>query len=331
MELISVRNKSGVPKYKQIVKSIEKAISIGLLKVGDPLPSLNYIRDEHKVSRDTVVSAFNELKVRGIVNSVVGKGYYVASCDVKVERKVFMLFDEFNSFKEDIYNAFLEEVGTDLQVDIFFHHFNIEVFDKLVSMSAGNYNAYVLMPSDLAINPSVINNLPPNEVYILDQTNPELSDFPSVHQNFEKIVYEGLLECTELLKKYDLIVLINSSDNQPSGISRGFERFCKINDFRNEMVSSVPTQLKVDTAYLILDDKILVQLIKNIKSASLKISEEVGIIAYNDSLLKEVFEGGITTISTNFTKMGQRLAQMILNNEDQQIENDYRVSIRKSL
>ena len=41
MGIVTIREKSGTPKYKQIVASIEDAIVNGSLKKGDKLPSLN--------------------------------------------------------------------------------------------------------------------------------------------------------------------------------------------------------------------------------------------------------------------------------------------------
>jgi len=60
-------------------------------------------------------------------------------------------------------------------------------------------------------------------------------------------------------------------------------------------------------------------------------ANEIGIISYNDTLLKEIVEGGITTISTDFNAMGKRLAEMILNNENLKIENPNRLIVRRSI
>ena len=127
MSIVSIKDNSGKPKYKQIIASIEDAIVSGALKKGDKLPSLNSIKIKHKVSRDTVFTAFNELRNRGIIQSVAGKGFYVSSEDVMVNQKIFLLFDELNSFKEDLYNSFLANLGDHIQVDIFFHHFNSSI------------------------------------------------------------------------------------------------------------------------------------------------------------------------------------------------------------
>ena len=82
MEIAPLQKDSGIPKYKQIVGAIEDAIVEGVLKKGDKLPSLNAIKNKHSLSRDTVLTAFNELKNRGIIHSVVGKGYYVSTKNI---------------------------------------------------------------------------------------------------------------------------------------------------------------------------------------------------------------------------------------------------------
>jgi DNA-binding LacI/PurR family transcriptional regulator len=75
----------------------------------------------------------------------------------------------------------------------------------------------------------------------------------------------------------------------------------------------------------------LIRIIKKIKETDFEIAKDIGIISYNDSLLKEVVEGGITTISTDFNYMGKRLAEMVLNNEFAQVENPNSLLIRQSL
>tara|TARA_R110002050_G_scaffold39757_1_gene97433 strand:+ start:7437 stop:7661 length:225 start_codon:yes stop_codon:yes gene_type:complete len=72
-------------------------------------------------------------------------------------------------------------------------------------------------------------------------------------------------------------------------------------------------------------------IIKKIKEDKLTLSKDIGIISYNDTLLKEIVEGGITTISTDFNIMGERLAQMILHKEQLQIENINALILRNSL
>ena len=111
MQLISIKENIGVPKYKQIVDSIENAIVNKVLVKGSILPSVNAICKEYAISRDTVFTAYNQLKTRGIIQSITGKGFYVKSDNIEMQQKIFVLFDELNVFKEDLYNSFLKNIG----------------------------------------------------------------------------------------------------------------------------------------------------------------------------------------------------------------------------
>lgn len=329
---MSLNSESKIPKYKQIVSSIEEAISDGSLKKDDKLPSLNTIKNKFNLSRDTVLMAFNELKNRGIIHSVVGKGYYVSSENIAIQQKIFVLFDELNSFKEDLYNAFLENLGNHVQVEIYFHHFNPIIFNKLILENVGNYNYYVIMPANLSNTHQSISNLPADKVFILDQTNEDLSQYPAIYQNFEKDIYQGLKAGIESLKKYKKLVLLYVKDRQPLGILNGFIAFCSDFEFSYIILETLKNCIpRKGEVYVVLDDKNLIRIIKKIKEESLQIAEHVGIISYNDTLLKEVVADGITTISTDFNYMGAKLASIISNPNNEQLENPSKLIIRKSL
>jgi DNA-binding transcriptional regulator YhcF (GntR family) len=331
MKILSLK-KSGIPKYKQIVASIENAIISGSLKKGDKLPSLNAVKEKHKLSRDTVLNAFNELKNRGIIHSVVGKGYFISTEDVNIEKKIFLLFDELNSFKEDLYNSFLKSLGANVQVDIFFHHFNVDVFNKLINDNTGNYSSYVIMPANLKNIRSAIQYLPKDKVYLLDQNHIELSEYPVIFQNFEKDIFNGLTSGLEKLKQYKKLVLLFNEEKEPQGILSGFKLFSNTSNLNFEVISTLENRIpEKGEVYMILDDKNLIRIIKKIKENNFLISKDIGIISFNDTLLKEVVADGITTISTDFNLMGKRLAQMILNNEQLKIENPSKLILRKSL
>ena len=332
MSLISVDEHLGAPKYRQIVTSVEEGLMNGLLKKGDKLPSINSIRNKFSLSRDTVLMAFSELKARGIVESVSGKGYYIKSDNIKIKQKIFVLFDELNAFKEDLYNSFLENLQEDIQVDIFFHHFSFEVFSKHIYDSVGNYNHYVIMPANLPHTNTVIEKLPNEKVFILDQTHEELKHYPSIHQNFQNDIYKSLKQALPRLGKYDKLVLLFPDSKQPLGMLNGFQKFRKETQFNHEVIKTLEGRnLQKGEAYLILDDRDLIVLIKKIKETNLEIGKDIGIISYNDTLLKEIVEGGITTISTDFKLMGKRLAEMIAKNERLQIENPNALIVRNSL
>lgn len=332
MKIITVDNHSNLPKYKQIVFSIEAAISENRLKKNDKLPSVNKVSLEYSISRDTVLLAYDELKKRGIIYAILGKGYYVKSVEFSFEQRIFLLFDELNIFKEDIYNSFLEKMNNTAQIDIFFHHFNIEMFKKLINESNGNYSKYIIMPTNLVGAASLIKTLPKQDVYILDQTNSDLKDYPSIHQNFIKDIYEALLKGKHLIDKYQKLILIFPGFREPLGMKIGFEKFCNDYHLSHEVINQFKErELQRGEIYVIPDDRDLVKVIEKSKTQNLKLGLDFGIISYNETPLKKVVENGITTISTDFQYMGKRLAEMILENKKVQIENNNNLIIRSSL
>ena len=332
MKLISVQNHSGVPKYKQIIASVEAAIAEKRLQKGDKLPSVNKVSLEFSISRDTVLLAYEELKKRGIVFAILGKGYYIKSVEFSFEQRFFVLFDELNAFKEDLYTSILESIDNKAQIDIFFHHFNLEMFRKLINESNGNYSKYIIMPTNLVGAANLIKTLPKNDVYILDQTNEELREYPSVHQNFVKDMYQALVKAKEKLDKYQQLILIFPGFKEPLGMVEGFLKFCKEFNFGHEVIVDFEVRtIAVGNVYIIPNDRHLVQVIEQSKKQQLRIGQDFGIISYNDTPLKKVVENGITTISTDFKAMGARLTEMIFTNKKEQVENQSQLIIRASL
>jgi DNA-binding LacI/PurR family transcriptional regulator len=97
-----------------------------------------------------------------------------------------------------------------------------------------------------------------------------------------------------------------------------------VNDLKDRTV-------KAGEAYLVVNDAHLVELVKLARNQELTIGSDIGIISLNDTPLKEVVANGITTISTDFAKMGETLANFILNKTTAQIENPFSLIVRDSL
>lgn len=333
-KIFKVSDKINIPKYKQIINSLCKSIQDGLLAKGDKIPSINKVCAEFSLSRDTVLVAFNELKAKGIISSVPGKGYYISSTQVDISKKVFLLFDEFNAFKEILFNSFIENLKGEASVDIYFHHFNRKVFKDLIDNNIGDYTSYIIMPAKFNDAYSILKSLPQDKVIILDQTNPKLAKYyPAVYQNFEKDVCNALKSGEDLLAKYNDIKFVFPGGKEPIGQTKGFNAFAQQNKKWNcEIISSLELEnIRKGQAYIIPSDKDLVTIVKYAKANKLIIGKDIGIISYNDSPLKEVVADGITTISTDFYRMGKILADMILYNNNLQIENHSQLIRRNSL
>jgi len=75
--------KSGVPFYKQVILQVEMAIVDGRLGNGDQLPTVRSLAVALKINPNTVARAYNEMEIRGIVNTQQGTGTFIS--DKKIE------------------------------------------------------------------------------------------------------------------------------------------------------------------------------------------------------------------------------------------------------
>lgn len=331
-KIIKIDPKSAKPKYRQIIDSIYNSITNNGLKKGDKIPSINQICLEFGLSRDTVMVAFNELKAKGIILSHPGKGYYIATTEIHREEKIFVLFDEFNAFKEDLYNSLINSLKGKGSVEIYFHHFNYKVFKDLILGSIGHYTSYVIMPATFDNTSHLISKLPKDKVYILDRLKPDLMHFPVVYQDFEQDICDAMHEGASLLKKYRKLIFVNPGGKEPEERVKGFKKFCETNNFDCEVIKTLQgLKPELYQAYFLISDRDLVELVKMAKRYKLKLGKKFGIVSFNDTMLKEVVAGGITTISTDFKMMGKTLGGMVLNHENRQERNPSHLIVRKSL
>jgi GntR family transcriptional regulator len=70
---------SGVPAYLQIVQQVRQAISLGMLGPGDQLPTIKEVVATLAINPNTVMKAYRELDVAGVVDARRGQGTFVAA------------------------------------------------------------------------------------------------------------------------------------------------------------------------------------------------------------------------------------------------------------
>ena len=78
MEIL-LSNSSDEPIYEQITSQIKAMIMKGTLKSGDALPSMRKLAKELLVSVITAQRAYEELQRDGFIDTVAGKGTFVAA------------------------------------------------------------------------------------------------------------------------------------------------------------------------------------------------------------------------------------------------------------
>jgi len=92
---ILIANTSNEPIYEQIVRQIREQIIKGKLDEGFSLPSIRGLAKELQISVITTKRAYEELEREGFIETVPGKGSYVASHNMELmrERKLKIIED----------------------------------------------------------------------------------------------------------------------------------------------------------------------------------------------------------------------------------------------
>jgi GntR family transcriptional regulator len=109
---IIISNASQEPIYSQIIGQIKGQIISGELAEGDPLPSIRGLARELGISVITTKRAYEELETEGFINTVAGKGTYVAAQNVEFLREKKMRIVE-EKLSEAVEQARLLGIGTD--------------------------------------------------------------------------------------------------------------------------------------------------------------------------------------------------------------------------
>jgi GntR family transcriptional regulator len=69
---------SGVPAYMQIAQQVKQAIRMGILQVGDKLPTVKEVVAEVAINPNTVMKAYWQLEHEGLVEGRQGVGTFVS-------------------------------------------------------------------------------------------------------------------------------------------------------------------------------------------------------------------------------------------------------------
>jgi GntR family transcriptional regulator len=69
---------SGVPVYRQLIDQVLGAMAAGVLKPGDQLPTVRLVAVELAINPNTVLRAYREMEIRGILDTQQGTGTFIA-------------------------------------------------------------------------------------------------------------------------------------------------------------------------------------------------------------------------------------------------------------
>ena len=93
---------SGVPVYRQIIDQVLGGIAAGTLAAGHQLPTVRQVAVDLSINPNTVVRAYRELEIRGVLETQQGTGTFISRQklkhdEVERQRALSQLVNEFVS------------------------------------------------------------------------------------------------------------------------------------------------------------------------------------------------------------------------------------------
>jgi len=91
---------TGVPVYRQIIDQVLFGIATGVLSGGDQLPTVRQLAVDLSINPNTVIRAYRELEIRGVLATQQGTGTFIMPAAVQPDeaerqRRLSQLVGEF--------------------------------------------------------------------------------------------------------------------------------------------------------------------------------------------------------------------------------------------
>ena len=313
-EILSLNVVTGLSKHEQLIKGIIATIDNKTLKRGDQLPSINEMVREIGFARKTIVKAYESLKDRGIVESKNFIGYFIASDKVEQELKVAVILYAFHSFQEIFYNKVRAHMDQKVQLDTFFHHNNEQIFETILDNIKAKYGRFIIAPIQNKEAANVLNQFPDDKLILIDRHLDIDVRHSAVYQLFEEPVVKILANLAPKFHKFEKVVLFfKENTDHPAGILNAVVSFSGEQNLNLEICENYePGMVEKGTAYIFIGDTELWLVLKECQQKNFLPGKDVGVLSHNDSTIKEIVSGGITTFSTDFAKMADRTASLLL-------------------
>ena len=93
-------DRSGVPVYRQLIDQVMGGMAAGALAAGHQLPTVRQVAVDLSINPNTVVRAYRELEIRGVLETQQGTGTFISHQkvkrdDVERERQLTQLVADF--------------------------------------------------------------------------------------------------------------------------------------------------------------------------------------------------------------------------------------------
>jgi GntR family transcriptional regulator len=109
---VHITTGSGTPIYRQIAEQVRLAVATAALAPGDALPSVRTLAERLVINFNTVAKAYAELVRDGVLESLQGKGFFVAQ-----KRQIYSKAERLRRLRQAVDDFIHEAVFLDFTAD----------------------------------------------------------------------------------------------------------------------------------------------------------------------------------------------------------------------
>jgi hypothetical protein len=250
---------------------------------------------------------------------------------------VLFLVGKITDSNKSIYDAFCSHVGKHFHVDIITYQYKSQQFQEIINLQLGNYHYYVVMPHLIEAEDSILtclNKISGDRLLLMDQ------NFEQIRHTHASLVCEPAKQIVQifntqlnLFNKYRAFNLVLTEEDyfDPQWIN-GCREFCESISMDFQVLDGLEQEdIRLGEIYFTLADMELAKAIHYADKLELRLGKDIGVLAHNDSCLKDILAGGITVLSSQPDQMGTIAAQMLLDHDKTSKKIELKLIVRKSL
>ena len=163
---------------------------------------------------------------------------------------------------ESLYDSLRAVAGERAMFDVFFHHYNSELFSRLLADVRGHYAGYVVKPFPDDQVCLALGQMEQDKLLMLDIR----VEYPgrkcaTIWQNHDDELVSALESALERIRRYDSLTLVFPEEKQhPQSIKPAFRRFCRRYAIACRIVSRpCPEEIAKGQAWFVIEDRDLVE------------------------------------------------------------------------
>jgi len=320
-------------KSEAFADAIISAIKENEIKVGDPLPSINEIIKELNLSRKTIYTGYSILREQGIIGARERIGYYISSENVKKRLHILFVVNSLSPYLRDLFDALRARLESFAKIELSTHGANPKTFTSLLKDNIEQYDKILISGFNHSSFKKELEKIPSEKLILFSRDGGFKKAENYFLQDFLEGTYNALLQVSDTLTKYKNFYLIydKKDKNFPIEIAQATEKISTHLGLKFFHLNNLSDTIDFrKSLFLLIDDNDLVAILEKIEKKKLVLGQDAGIISYNETAIKRVIRQGISTISIDFKKMGEMIADSILNAENKQIKMETKFIKRPS-